>query len=305
MHDTRRWIGVLLGLLSALLGGVWQVTTRHSTTTSLPADELVILRYVLPALLLAPLGWRSGLLPAGLPRWRLALLVVGGGLPFGWLAMSGSRLAPSAHMGVVMAGGFPLFTALLAWALWRERPDRLRAIGLLLMACGVALLGTASLRAWQPAHAAGDALFLLAAALWAGFTLTLRGSGLGPWQAAALVNTWSALGVLIWVLLRGGTRLFEAPLADLAWQVLWQGVLAGVVGLWSYTAAVARLGPAPAAAFGALTPAVATLGGWLWLGETAGPLAWAAVAATVLGVALASGVLSARRSVSAGPLHAD
>lgn len=295
MHETRpRWAGLALGLLSALVGGAWQVATRHSTTTTLPADELVILRYGVPALVLAPLLWRIGLKPAGLPAWRLALWTAGAGLPFGLLAMSGSRLAPSAHMGVLMAGASPLIAAGLAWALWRERPGGARALGLALMAGGVALLGGSVLARWQPAHALGDLLFLSAATLWAVFTLTLRGSTLGPWQVAALVNAWSALGVLAWVLLRGGSRLLAAPPADIALQALWQGLIAGLLGLWAYGAAVARLGPAGAAAFGALVPAISALGGWWWLGDALGPLDLAAVLAAVTGVALASGALGRR-----------
>ena len=288
MFDSNRAAGVALGLLAALIGGSWQVVTRQSATTTIAAQDLVILRYGIPALLLAPLWWRCGLRPAGVPAWRLALIVGGAGLPFGALAIGGAALAPAAHMGVLMAGAGPLFTAALAWALWREQPGRRRGSGLLLMALVVGLLGAGTLASWRPGHAAGDAMFLLAAALWTTFALALRGSGLGPWQAAALINAWSALGVMAWVLARGGTALLDAPLPHLLQQALWQGVLAGVVGLWAFNAAVARLGAPGAAAFGALAPAVSALGGWWWLGEALGPLEQGAVAAAVFGVWLAS-----------------
>jgi drug/metabolite transporter (DMT)-like permease len=288
MLVSDRAAGVALGLLAALVGGSWQVMTRQSASTTLAPQDLVILRYGIPALLLAPFWWRSGLRPAGVPAWRLALIVGGAGLPFGALAIGGAALAPAAHMGVLMAGAGPLFTAALAMLLWRERPGRIRSAGLGLMALAVALLGAGTLAGWQPAHATGDAMFLLAAALWTVFALALRGSGLGPWQAAALVNVWSALGVAAWVLARGGTTLLQAPLPHLMQQALWQGVLAGVVGLWAFNAAVARLGAPGAAAFGALAPAVSALGGWCWLGEALGPLQLGAVVAAVLGVLLAS-----------------
>lgn len=41
-----------------------------------------------------------------------------------------------------MAGASPLFAAVFAWVLWRERPDRWRTLGLACMALGVALLGS-------------------------------------------------------------------------------------------------------------------------------------------------------------------
>ncbi len=37
--------------------------------------------------------------------------------------------------------------------------------------------------------------------------------------------------VAVWVALRGGTLLFSAPAAQVAWQALWQGVFAGALGL--------------------------------------------------------------------------
>jgi drug/metabolite transporter (DMT)-like permease len=295
---TASLLGLAAGLTSALIGGSWQVVTRQSTIGSLGPGDLVWLRYFIPSLVLLPLTWRMGLLPLGVPRRLLTLMVLGSGLPFGLLAMTGSRYAPTAHMGVLMAGAAPLFTALFAWLLFRERPGRWRCGGLIFMAVGGALLGvkavsgTALQGAWR-----GDLLFLLAAAFWACFTLTFRRSGLTPWQGAALVNTWSALLLLpwlAWLLWHGQFHLFDAPPADLMWQALWQGVLAGLLGLWAFNLAIRRLGAAPAAAFGALTPVVSALGGWWWLGEKMGALDVLAVSCAVLGVALASGVMGAR-----------
>ena len=145
-------------------------------------------------------------------------MVLCAGLPYGLLATTGSRYAPAVHMGVLMAGAMPLFTALFAWLLL-------------------------------------------------------------PWLA--------------WLLWQGQFHLFDAPPHDLIWQALWQGVLAGLLGLWTFNVAIRRLGAAPAAAFGALTPVVSALGGWWWLGERLNLLDVLAVSCAVLGVALASGVMGA------------
>ncbi|MBL8345306.1 MAG: EamA family transporter [Rubrivivax sp.] len=315
MINSSKAVGLAMGTAAALIGGGWQVATRAATTGShlapiAPAD-LVVLRYGIPALLLAPVLWRCGLvpaLPAGVSRWRLVWLWLGAGLPFGLVAMAGSRHAPAAHMGVLMAGATPLFATALAFLVWRERPGAVRGLGLLLMTSAVALLGGPSLidgfavggaggltggPAGQGGRAPdiwrGDLLFLLAAGLWAVYTLAFRRIGLGAWQAAACVNAWSAIAVLAWVALRGGTGLAAVPVADLAWQALWQGLLGGVLGLWTFSVAIERLGAAPAAAFGALAPVVSAIGGWVWLGDALSPLDAVAVVAAVAGVALASG----------------
>lgn len=296
--------GLLFGLAAALIGGLWQVATRHAVTTSLPPAELAWLRYGIPALLLLPITRRCGLLPATLAPRHALFMLLGAGLPFGLVAMSGSRLAPAAHMGVLMAGATPLFASALGALLWRERPDAARLAGLVLMAGGVVLLGARSLTdpgasGAAPAVWQGDALLLLAALLWAGYTLAFRRSGLDAWQAAALVNTWSLLLLVPLVLAVDGAwprLLFTLDFGTLAWHALSQGVVAGVLGLWTFSATVERLGAAGASAFGALVPVISALGGWWWLDDPLGPLDGLAVAAAVAGVVLASGALALRRT---------
>jgi drug/metabolite transporter (DMT)-like permease len=117
------------------------------------------------------------------------------------------------------------------------------------------------------------------------------------------VNAWSAIAVLAWVLLRGGTGLGAVPGADLAWHALWQGVLGGVLGLWTFSVAIDRLGAAPAAAFGALAPVVSAIGGWLWLGDALSLFDAIAVFVAVVGVALASGAFVGSRPAG-GPIAA-
>lgn len=282
-------IGLLAGLLSALIGGSWQVVTRHSTTTTIAAGDLAILRYVIPSLVLAPLVWRIGLLPRAVPRHLLVIMVCGAGLPFGLVAMSGTQYAPSAHMGVLMAGASPLFAAGFAWLLWRDRPDHWRLAGLLCMVLGVVALGGKALDGQQPGAWRGDLLFLAAAALWACFTLSFRRTGLSAWEGAALINAWSALLLLPWIVWNGSPRLLDAPLYDLLFQALWQGVLAGLLGLAVFAVAISRLGATSAAAFGALAPVVSAVGGWWWLGEALTRLDLLAVVLATCGVALASG----------------
>jgi drug/metabolite transporter (DMT)-like permease len=293
MHAGKAW-GLLMGLAAALIGGGWQVATRLATTTHTEPLDLALLRYGIPALLLLPVALRGGLLPREVPLRLQLVLLAGAGLPFGLVAMTGTRYAPVAHMGVLMAAASPLLAAAFAFALWREKPGGLRLLGLGLMALGVALLGAKALAAWSTESWRGDALFLCAAALWAGYTLAFRRSGLSPWRAAALVNLWSALLLLVLLAWRGGTGLWQVPGAELLRHALWQGLLAGVFGLWTYSVAIQRLGAAPAAAFGALAPVVSALGGWWWLGEALSAVDGVALAAASLGVLLASGALKLR-----------
>jgi drug/metabolite transporter (DMT)-like permease len=299
--NRNQLLGLLLGAAAALIGGSWQVLTRLATTSAtakLAPIDLALLRYSIPALLLLPFLRHGGLWPREVCKPALLFVLAGAGLPFGLVAISGTRFAPAAHMGVLMAGASPLIAALLAWVIWRERSSGWRALGLAMMAIGVCLLGARSISTFDLSGAGtwrGDALFLLAALLWAGYTLAFRRSGLTPWQGAALVSAWSALWVLplwLWWASHEGSSLLQVPFQTLLFNAVFQGVVAGLLGLWTISEAITRLGAAQAAAFGALAPVVSALGGWWLLGDALTALDGLAVSCAVIGVLMASGALS-------------
>jgi drug/metabolite transporter (DMT)-like permease len=266
-------IGLLAALAAALVGTSWQVATRHGVTTTLHPLDLALFRYGVPALLLLPLLLHSlgrpGLRSLG-ARGSLLLLamVLGGGLPFGLLAMGGAAFAPVAHMGALLPGTIPLFTGLLAALALRDRLSPGRLAGFAVIAFGVALVAGKALMIRGDQAWIGDLLFLAAAAMWAVYTVTFQKSGLTPWQATAAVSTASAILVLpIWALSGGPERIAAAAWTDALTQAAAQGLLAGVAGQWTFALAVKHLGSTRAALSGALVPALAALGGWIVLGE--------------------------------------
>lgn len=286
-------VGLLAALAAALIGSGWQIASRHGVTTTLGPLEIAVLRYGVPALVLLPLLLQTGLFPHGLPRRRLVLLVLGGGLPFGLLVLAGAQWAPAAHMGVFMAGSVPLFTSLGARLVQGERITGLRLVGLLLIGGGMAVFGASSLADAAPTWR-GDLLFIVAAMVWAVYTLAFRGSGLTPWQGAAVINAWSSLLLLPVLLAFGAPRLWTAPWTDVAWQALGQGVAAGLLGLVTYMIAIAKLGAARASLSAALVPLATALGAARLLGEPLGAGTLAASALVACGVALASGACKRR-----------
>lgn len=293
-------IGIAAALLAALLGSAWQLLTRHGVTTSLGPVEIALLRYGTPAVVLVPVLWRIGLRPPSLSWGRLAMLVAGGGLPFGLLVVGGAQFAPAAHIGVFMAGTMPVFTALACRLLLGEPIAPLRCLGFAIILAGVAWLGFSGTAA-APGAWRGDLLFLLAAMAWAGYTLAFRGSGLTPWQAAAVINAWSVLGLLLLLPWTGASRLWTAPWGDVALQVAGQGVLAGLLGIIVYMTAVTHLGSSRAALSSALVPPMTALGASVLLAEPVDAGTWWAALAVTVGIVLASGGWSIRLRRPVGP----
>ncbi len=286
-------IGVSAGLLAVVIWSGWVVSTRLAVRTSLGPWDVAFLRYGVASLLLLPVLWRHGFALRRIGFGRTLLLAGGAGAPFLLISANAMRFAPVSHVGAVMISAMPIFVAMLASVFLGERFGAARRLGFACVAAGVlciATLGHAqSAGVWR-----GDLLLLVAAALWAGFTVALRGSGIGAWHAAALVNTWSLLGLAPIYAAFFGARLMSAPWRDVAVQAVVQGVLTGVVALFAFGVAVRHLGASRAALLSALTPAAAALLGFLALGETPGLAEIAALGLSMLGVVLASGALAWR-----------
>ncbi|WP_019656311.1 DMT family transporter [Variovorax atrisoli] len=291
MLDRNLLTGLLAALAASFIGSARQLVSRHGVTTTLGPIDLALLRYGIPALLLMPLWFgRERIAPkASLPV--LAVLVAGGGLPFGLLVLAGAQWAPASHMGIFMAGSLPLFTAIGAWLHKRQRIEGIRLAGLACIAIGMALFAADSFRGGTSSTGwRGDLLFLAAAMLWAAHSLAFAHCGLTPWQGAAFVNGWSTLLLSMLVLpFAGVPKLLAAPWPDVALQATTQGVVAGLLGLVVYMVAVARLGAPRASLSAALVPVLTTLGAAAWMNEPVTGAALAALSLVVPGIVLASG----------------
>lgn len=281
-----RAIGLAAAFAAAAIGAAWQIATRAGASTDLGPLDLAMLRYGVPALALAPVLWRAGFWPSPARRMSIVPIFLGGGLPFGLVAMAGAGLAPVAHMGALLPGTMPLFTALLAFAVLGERIGRQRAIGFAIVAAGVAAIVGPALAVGGDGAWRGDLLFLAASALWAVFSVAYRRSGLGAWQVSALLAALSFACVLpLWLIAGGG--LLSASWRDVALQVAAQGFCAGLLGTWTYALAIRHLGAGRAALSGALVPALSALGGFVMLGEIPDLSTAAGIVLTMLGIALA------------------
>jgi drug/metabolite transporter (DMT)-like permease len=117
----------------------------------------------------------------------------------------------------------------------------------------------------------------------------MRQSKLDPLHVAALVSTGSLVIYLPIYLALYGTHLAQLPLAEIAVQAIFQGVLVTIVSLLLYGRAVAILGASGGAAFGALVPALSALLAIPLLDEWPNETDWAGIVLISAGVYLTSG----------------
>jgi len=279
--------------VTVLIWATWVVATRHTAATPLGTVDIGLIRYGVPAILLAPVWLRTGLLPKGVPLRLVVVMVAGAGALFFQITAAALHVTPAAPGGILLGGSMPLATALIGMVLFGERPDRMRLAGLAAIVSGVVILLAASLQK-SGMTMSGFVLLPLGAVLWAGFTHAFRRSGLSALEGAALVAAWSFL-IHLGLAAVFGTHLSAASLPDLALQVASQGILSGLVATFAYGTAIRALGGSQAAAFTAITPVLATLGGAVFLGESFGAAEMAAALVVGAGVALSTGVFSPKR----------
>lgn len=281
--------GALCGLAAASIWAGWSALTRLAVTTSLDAWDVAALRFGVAGVLLLPVVVRRGLARDRLGWGGLCVLVLGAGVPYVLLAAGGLRFALAHDQGALNPGFMPVFVALIAAAVLRERPSVRSRAGLALVLAGALVLVGWQDAEWRLSRGVGHAMFLAASFLWAGFTVVMRRARLDPLHATALVAVFSAAFYLPFYFVWHGARLLQLPASELAVQTAFQGVLVTIVSLVLYGRAVALLGAPGGAAFGALVPALSALFAIPLLGEWPGSFGWAAIALISVGVYLASG----------------
>lgn len=283
----RRWPGLAWAGLSVLIFSGWFVVTRFSVTRELSVWDVAMLRFGVGAILLSPVLLSAG---PGLPKgaWREGLLfMMLWGAPFVLLIAFGLQRTSAARAAAIAPTLMPVWAGLIGAALLRQHQGAFRWAGFVAILAGLCWLVRAA-----PAGAMLDPLGLAAlaaaAALWASYTMLFRRSRLTPLQSAALICSWSAVTLLPIYLLFGLSRLSQAAPAEIAVQMLYQGVLMGGVSIVAFNRAIAALGPAAASAVIALVPAVASLLAYPALGEVPTPAEAAATVVIIAGVLLAS-----------------
>lgn len=283
-------IGIAAALTTILIWAMFIVVTRFGVTGSLTMWDVAFLRYAPTSLLLLPLCLRHARELAAAGPLKLGIMATGGGMPFLLIGMSGMLFAPAAHAGALMPGSMPLFVALFSAVIFGERFAPSRLVGFGLIVGGVIAIGGYHLFAGTDGLWRGHLLFLTAASLWACYTLALKRAALPPLPAIAFIYVvGGALFFPVYLFLP--SSLATAPWPEIALQ-LTQGVLSGVIALFTYSLAVQKLGPTRAAAFGALAPALAALAAIPLLGEWPDEAAWLGIPAIVLGVMLANGAFN-------------
>jgi drug/metabolite transporter (DMT)-like permease len=211
--------------------------------------------------------------------WLAGAIVSGGAVGPVLLMVGLSR--GSASQSALLLNLEGVFTAVLAWVVFREHVDARIAAGMLAISAGAGVL------AWEPSGAARfqpSALMIVGACLaWAlDNNLTRKVSAGDPVQIAALKGLVAG-SVNVGIALLLGARLPGAPVIALATLL---GVVSYGISLVLFILALRRLGAGRTAAYFSTAPFVGALLGVLALHEPLTPQLMIATALMALGVGL-------------------
>ena len=300
-------LGLLGALVTVAIWTTWITASRMAMGGATPLDPslLAFIRFGTAAVLLSPLWLRFRLIPRGASPLALIGLLFAG-LPYQFLVLQGFHYAPAAEGGPLLTGSLPLFIALIQALLLREKLGLGRVLGVMFITAGVAFIVGVGLLNFGAGTWRGHLLILAASLSWSLYTVAFRYSGLSGLQAAAFVGLWSVLLLLPFA----GFRILDAWQATsapvLVQQFLIQGLLAGVIALLTYMAALKHIGAANTTAVTALVPVTITIAAVFFLGESPRLLELMGCTLVVAGVLVTSGVLRlpklpGRQAVSPAP----
>lgn len=285
--------GVLLGLCAALIWGGYLAFARAGVADGLRPEDFALMRFGVAGLALLPFVLRQGVASLGGVGWGrgFAFALCAGPL-FMLLIPAGYIFAPLAHGAVIPPSSTVICSLAMAAFVLGDRPSRMRlaAVGMILAGL-VCIAGSGLFAGGGLRTLLGDAMFFAAGLLWAAFTVIQQRWRVAPLPATAALSVVSLLLLLPpFLALSSFERILALPPAMLAAQILIQGVLAGVVAVLAYAAAVVALGASRAALFPALVPGTAILIGIPLTGEWPSALQWIGIAVVTLGLLAALGV---------------
>jgi drug/metabolite transporter (DMT)-like permease len=265
-----RALGLFAALATVTIWAAFLLVTRFAVQGDFTVEEILILRIVPGALVMAPVMWRLGVIPHGQSWPRALMLMVGASAVFPYVVSKGLAYAPASDGGALAPGMLPFWTTLAAYVLAGEFPGPRRRFGLAMILAGAAVVSLwqiysgADEGAWK-----GHLMFLTGSGCFALYSVIFRQSGLSPLHAMIIGLFWGTLFITPMLLVTGNVSFTAISWSDIAVMIVVQSFIIGILAMFLFGFAVQILGAAETAAFGALTHILALLGGaifWVnWL----------------------------------------
>ena len=278
---------VILTLLALIWGASFmliKIADRQLAPSTLVLGRLGSATLLLAAIAVVSLGLRATLRELRQAwRWLVVVALVNTALPFWLLSWGETRI--DSGLASIIQGAVPIFNALIAFGFFREA----RVGGLRLLGLGVGFVGVALLVGAQPQGKLLGALAVVGMALCYAIGTLFAGRHLR--DTPPLVVALASTGIAALATLPVGVS--QAPAGVWHGETIMAIVVLGFVGTavayLLFFALIQRAGANYATLVTYLVPPIALAYGAIFLGESFGLTAFAALALVLAGVALATG----------------
>ena len=273
-------LGVLLLLWSSAFAAI------RAGLSAYGPGELALLRFLTASCALALVACVRG---TRLPRWRdvpILLLLGGLGITGYHLALNFGEVSVSAGTASLLIAATPLFTALFAMPVLRERMRPIGWLGVVVGFAGVALIALGE--GGGVRMEAGAGVVVLAAVCTSAYNVLQKRvmARYGPLEFATYVIWAGTIPMLVF--LPGLIRTVgAAPMAATA-SVLYLGVFPGAIAYVLWVSALARFPASILASYLYLNPVLAIAIAWIWLSEIPTALTILGGVVAIAGAGLAS-----------------
>jgi drug/metabolite transporter (DMT)-like permease len=241
----------------------WITISRYGVQTVLQPADITLLRYVTALLCVSPLVFRHNWSKYSL--FQYLAVALGIGFPYTMLTFYGLKELKAAHVGVLVNGMLPVFGAVAAWYILRQRISLVRygAIGLIFLSNFIMAGGDT----FSAGHSTGIFLLLCAAALYTTHMIGVKHWGFEWKDVLVTVSAVNAVLFLpLWLFFP--TALFQADIKDILVQAVYQGILVNIVALIFSTYAIKHLGTITVSIFMSAVPVGTAVLAWFLLDET-------------------------------------
>jgi drug/metabolite transporter (DMT)-like permease len=278
--------GSIFAFVTVSIWSGWLIISRMGMLSSLSSFDLTFLRYTTAGLIMLPTAIKNFHL-INKDNWKaIALMVLCAGAPYLLVCNMGFKNAPASH-GIITPSTMPLWVAIGAYLLDKQKVGAARLCGYLFIIAGVVFKLSTS----KHGLASSDLFFLSGAVLWATYTLQAKRHN---YLSALVTTSFVASGTMILIAIPYGIYQIAdphpLPLLEASKQIIYQGILVGVISLITYNRAMQLIGASEAASFAAFVPVMATLLAIVFLQEIPSRNDWILVLLMSVGVFLASGV---------------
>jgi drug/metabolite transporter (DMT)-like permease len=286
-------MGYLLAVIATVIWG-GNFFIARAFNSDIPPVGLAFWRWAIAVITLAPFAARSiiadwNLVQKNLPY--LAASALSGITVVNTLIYIAGHTTQTINLSLIAASS-PIFIVLMSRLFYGERISLTRAAGILVVLLGVVLLlaGGSLEKLLNISFTIGDLYMLLAAVVFAGYTMLVKRKPAAMQMKTFAFCTFS-LGWLFltpFYLLESSIDRLVVFTPAIVLALLYVGILASVVALLAWNQAIILIGPARTALIYYLIPVFSGIAAWFFLGESIGLVHIFSILLIVCGISIAN-----------------